>query len=69
MKYMIVINEFMGSKNWNIITTFDDENYTSFPAIISNPNYDAFLEQAQLTDKQVHALKTDVWYDFPNGDK
>jgi hypothetical protein len=69
MKYMMNIIESFGSKNYNITTTSDDEVFTSFPAVIGNPNYDAFLTQAELTDKQVHALKPDVWYDFPNGDK
>jgi hypothetical protein len=41
----------------------------NFPALINNPNYNAFLIQAELTDKQVHALTPEVWYDFPNGDK
>jgi hypothetical protein len=53
----------------NITTTSDETTFTSFPAVVGNPNYDAFLTQAELTDKQVHALKPDVWYDFPNGDK
>jgi hypothetical protein len=65
MKYMITVLEFMGSENYNITTTPDDVVFTSFPAEIGNPNYDAFLAQAELTDKQVHALKPDVWYDFP----
>lgn len=68
MKYMMTVIEFMGSENYNITTTVDEVSFTSFPAEIGNPNYDTFLEQAQLTDKQVHALKPDVWYDFPNGD-
>jgi hypothetical protein len=68
MKYMMTINEFLEFKSYNITTTPDDEMFTSFPADVGNPNYDAFLEQAQLTDKQVHALKANVWYDFPNGD-
>jgi hypothetical protein len=69
MKYMMTFSEFFKIKNYNITTTSDDEVFTSFPAEIGNPNYDAFLTQAELTDKQVHALKPDVWYDFPNGDK
>lgn len=68
MKYMMNVIESFGSKNYNITITPDSEVFTSFPAVIGNPNYDAFLEQAQLTDKQVHALKPDVWYDFPEGD-
>jgi ABC-type oligopeptide transport system substrate-binding subunit len=65
--YKIIKQEFVTGYNPVIIvlTTFDNENFTSFPAEVGNPNYDAFLEQAQLTDKQVHSLKPDVWYDFP----
>jgi hypothetical protein len=69
MKYMMTILEFMGNESYNITTTSDDVVFTSFPAVIGNPNYDTFLTQAELTDKQVHGLKPDVWYDFPNGDK
>ena len=54
---------------WNIITTSDDEVFTSFPAEIDNPNYDRFLVAAKLTDEEVKKLETDVWYDFPEGDK
>jgi hypothetical protein len=69
MKYIMTVFKSFGSENYNITTTSDDVVFTSFPAEIGNPNYDAFLTQAELTDKQVHALKPDVWYDFPNGDK
>jgi hypothetical protein len=69
MKYIISVNDFITSKSRNVITTSDDIVFTSFPAEIGNSEYDAFLTQAELTDKQVHALKPDVWYDFPNGDK
>jgi hypothetical protein len=69
MKYMMTVNDFTEYKNYNITTTIDDETFTSFPAVIGNPNYDSFLIRAELTDKQVHALTPDVWYDFPNGDK
>lgn len=67
MKYMLTIVEDREDKFYNIITTNDDVNFTSFPAEISNPSYDAFLEQAKLTDKQVKELTPDTWYDFPEG--
>jgi hypothetical protein len=51
----------------NITTTIDDEMFTNFPAEIGNPNYDQFLIDTGLTDKQVHALTPDVWYDLDNG--
>ena len=47
------------------ITVKDDNSAVSFPAEINNPNYDAFLTSAKLTDEEVHALEPDVWYDFP----
>ena len=31
-----------------------------------NADYVQFLEQAQLTDDEAHALDTDTWYDFPS---
>jgi hypothetical protein len=67
MKYLTVKYASFDENFWSVITTEDDEVFTSFSAEVGNPNYDAFLTQAELTDKQVHALKTDVWYDFPNG--
>ena len=69
MKYMMVISDFMGFESRNITTTSDDVVFTSFSAEVGNPNYDKFLVDAKLTDKQVKELKTDVWYDFPEGDK
>ena len=45
--------------------TIDSGNFTNFPAVVGNPNYDAFLVSAKLTDEEVHALEPDVWYDFP----
>ena len=68
MKYRINITEIIGKKYTGVTTTPDEIVLTFFPAEIGNPNYDAFLEQTQLTDKQVHNLKSDVWYDFPESD-
>jgi hypothetical protein len=65
MKYMITVFETTDYKNYNITTTPDDVVFTSFPAVIGNPNYDQFLEKTKLTDKKVHALTPDEWYDFP----
>ena len=61
MKYSITIFD----DKYSIITTSDNENFVSFPAQLDNPNYDAFLVSAKLTDEEVHALEPDVWYDFP----
>jgi hypothetical protein len=65
MKYKLVKNYFMGEEYLSIITTKDNFNFISFPVWLGNPNYDAFLEQAKLTDKKVKALKVDTWFDFP----
>ena len=65
MKYMLTFVELSSGREDSITTTTDDVNFVSFPAEVGNPNYDAFLVQAELTDKQVHALTPDVWYDFP----
>jgi hypothetical protein len=52
------------------VTVKGDENeMSSFPDTVGNPSYDKFLVDTKLTDKQVKALKPDVWYDFPEGDK
>lgn len=67
MKYTLNIFESYGEKNYGITTTHDDISFTSFPAVVGNSNYDAFLVQARLTDEEVHALTPDVWYDFHEG--
>jgi hypothetical protein len=65
MKYEILKHEMFGKITTHVMAQQSNEVCLSFPAEVGNPNYDAFLEQAQLTDKQVHSLKPDVWYDFP----
>lgn len=62
MKYMLTIIEDREEKFYNITTTSDDVNFTSFPATVGNPNYDQFLEQTGLTDVEVHELEPNVWY-------
>ena len=69
MKYMISKFESFGTESVNVTTTNSEATFTSFPAVVGNPNYDAFLEQAKLTDKQVQALTPDTWYDFPKETK
>lgn len=68
MKYMVVSLESLETQHSNVTITADGENFTSFPAVVGNPNYDAFLEQTDLTDIEVHELKPDIWYDFPEGE-
>jgi uncharacterized HAD superfamily protein len=69
MKYMITKFKSFNIDIYGVTTTSDDINFLGFPVEVGNPNYDAFLTQAELTDEQVHELKPDVWYDFPEGDK
>lgn len=63
--YMLTIYEGYSGREYNISVTPDMEHMTSFPAVVGNPNYDAFLTQAELTDAEVHELTPDIWYDFP----
>lgn len=67
MKYQFVDNvlPFEQITVRNVAIQNVDGSLTGFPAVVGNPNYDQFLVQAELTDKQVHALTPDVWYDFP----
>ena len=69
MKYSTIKYTSFDKDFWNVVTTEDEESFISFPAEIGNPNYDQFLVAAQLTDEEVKKLETDVWYDFPEGDK
>jgi hypothetical protein len=69
MKYSTVMYTSFDKDVWSIITTSDNEVFTSFPAEIGNPNYDQFLATVSLTDEEVKKLKPDVWYDFPEGAK
>ena len=60
MKYSIVeiVNKEDISKHINVVY----ETYgLSFPAVVGNPNYDAFLLQVDLTDEEVHALPVNEW--------
>ena len=65
MKYKTTKSELFDVISTSVITTVNDVSFVGFPAEVGNPNYDAFLEQAKLTDTQVKALKPDTWYDFP----
>jgi len=69
MLYKKLVIEYFDVFKEYILIDLDNDSFESFTAEIGNPNYDDFLTQAELTDKQVHALKPDVWFDFPNGDK
>jgi hypothetical protein len=64
MKYKTVISDVMNVEKTHIVIDFLDNTFQSFPAEVGNPNYDQFLEANKLTDKQVYALKNDVWYEL-----
>lgn len=64
MKYIVIKFESLSGEITSV-TVASDNGAVNFPAEVGNPNYDAFLEQAKLTDKQVKALTPDTWYDFP----
>lgn len=68
MKYMVIKFESLSGKVTSV-TVASDDSAVNFPAEVGNPNYDAFLVQAKLTDTQVKALKPDTWYDFPKETK
>lgn len=65
MKYLITVTTISGATFRSVTTTIDGIDFVSFPADIGNPNYDKFLGEAQLTDKQVHGLDPDTPYPFP----
>jgi hypothetical protein len=68
-KYLIKYDDSFGIDFYSIILTADESTFTSFPAVIGNPNYDKFLVDAELTDKKVKELTTDKWYDFPKSEE
>jgi hypothetical protein len=63
MKYMLFLEQVFELTFYSI-TIKDGEVFTSFPAEIGNPNYDAFLKRAKLTDKKVKALTPQEWIDL-----
>ena len=63
MKYKLLKELFMGNEYFSVVVTNDEVNFTSFPAEIGNPNYDQFLLQVELSDKEVKALPTDEWFE------
>lgn len=67
MKYMYSTYTSIEGTFSNITITEDDVNFSNITPVVGNPNYDQFLVQVELTDKQVHTLTPDVWYNFPEG--
>jgi hypothetical protein len=69
MKYIKTVIETPAGELASITIDYTGNVFTNFSAEVGNSSYDKFLVDAKLTDKQVKALKPDVWYDFPEGDK
>lgn len=65
MKYLFTDVEDKDKKVSRYVTfVFIESGASTFEAIEGNQHYEDFLIQANLTDKKVHALTPDVWYDF-----
>lgn len=61
MKYMIVVTDSFGTKSKSIISTVDEEIFTSFQVDETNSFYVDFLSVNSLTDKDIESAKTGVW--------
>lgn len=64
MKYMILQYVSHNETFTNVLVSEREDFSTQFPAVVGNPNYDQFLEQAGLTDEEVHALTPDEWIEL-----
>lgn len=62
MKYQVYDFQdlYLGKTRYVTVLVSEDSAKT-FPADKSNADYVQFLEQANLTEKQVQAAKTDTW--------
>lgn len=65
MKYQVFDATIMEIVTRYVTTQISESNGKTFPADKTNSDYDQFLVQAELTDKQVHALTSNIWYEFP----
>jgi len=63
MRYRILVSESFGAEHRSV-NVDDGVGFTSFPAIVGNPNYDGFLESQELTDEDVQAMEPDVWHEM-----
>lgn len=64
MRYCVHVAESFGVQRRHIIEETFVEQFTSFPAEVGNPNFDAFLESQGLTDAEVQAMEPDEWHDM-----
>lgn len=65
MKYKVTDFESIEGLRRYVTVELSVDDYKTFPADKSNSDYVQFLIDAQLTDKQVAALETDTWVNFP----
>ena len=65
MKYEVFDMELGGEQTARIVNIIIDENSgVNFPADMENNSYLKFLSEQNLTDKQVQAMKPNVWHDM-----
>jgi hypothetical protein len=64
MRYIVVEVTSDGITRRHVMIDRGNDEVTSFPAIVGNPVYDAFLESQGLTDAEVQAMEPDVWHDM-----
>lgn len=65
MKYEVFDADIKEVKKRYVTVLISEGDAKTFPADETNSDYIQFLVEAELTDKQVHALTPNVWYDFP----
>ena len=64
MRYMVKKYTLYGRDFASVLIDRGNEEFTSFPAEVGNPNYDSLLESQSLTDAEVQAMEPDVWQDM-----
>lgn len=64
MAYVVTVSTAFQQQSRSITVDRGNEEFTSFPAKVGNPDYDSFLESQSLTDAEVQAMEPDVWHDM-----
>ena len=64
MRFRFLAETVFGVPHIFVIVDRGNDEFTSFPAAVGNPNYDAFLESQGLTDAEVQAMEPDIWHDM-----
>jgi len=64
MRYKIHAATVQGTPVRSIHIETSPDEFTTFPAEVGNPVYDAFLDSQGLTDAEVQAMEPDVWHDL-----